>query len=250
MPVKPRIEAAEALGRAGDPRLRADHFIEVPDTGGVKLGKYPVTVEEFQRFYDHPGYEEPKYWSEAGWSYQQEKSWEAPGSWDEQLLTPSRPVTQVSWFEAEAYCRWLSDQRDETFRLPSEAEWEKAATPSNGKYPWGVVEPNDELANFGMNVEAATPVGIYPKGDGPLGHCDLAGNVWEWCADPDELTDRIWSDDDKKTGIRVLRGGSWVGSADYLRSSYRFRSVAWRRYDSIGFRVAVAPRARSSSLGP
>lgn len=102
VPVKDRIAVAEALGRGGDPRLAPDrsNFLAVPGLKGVRLGKYPVTVEEYQRFVESRGYEESKYWEPAGWALRMEQGWEAPGRWEQQLETPNRPVTQVSWHEA------------------------------------------------------------------------------------------------------------------------------------------------------
>jgi len=214
VPVKDRIAVAEALGRGGDPRLAAerDNFIEVPKCGGLRLGKYPVTVEEYQRFVEHRGYEEQKYWDAEGWSLKLKEGWDQPEDWDEQLATPNRPVTGVSWYEAVAYCRWLSELRNKEVRLPAEAEWEKAATPVKGEYPWGNREPDEERANFHSNVGSPTPVGVYPGGDGPYGHCDLAGNVWEWCAaevrgEPEEF--------------REVRGGGWGDPAEDLRAACR-----------------------------
>ncbi len=144
-------------------------------------------------------------------------------------------MTGVSWYEAGAYCRWLSAQRGIEIRLPREAEWQRAATPERGKYPWGEEEPDAERANFAPdwdpNVGSPTPVGVYPLGDGPHGHSDLAGNVWEWCVEPFDDTERF----------RVLRGGSWDDPAEYLRAAYRSRSPASFRVAVIGFRVLAAP---------
>ncbi len=143
-------------------------------------------------------------------------------------------MTEVSWYEADAYCRWLSEQKGMPLRLPTEAEWEKAAAPVVGEYPWGAEEPDPEHANFDGTVGRPTPVGIYPAGNGWSGHCDLAGNVWEWCKDDLGLTK---ADD----AIRPLRGGGWVLPAGNLRAAFRFGSHAWDRSDLVGFRVAAAP---------
>jgi formylglycine-generating enzyme required for sulfatase activity len=150
-----------------------------------------------------------------------------------QLEAPNRPVTEVAWHEAVAFCRWLTEQRGKPVRLPTQAEWETAATPVQGEYPWGAEEPDGERANFGNAVGTPTPVGIYPAGDGPFGHCDLAGNVWGWCED-DVRTDGsgTW---------RALQGGSWGSPAEDLRAAIRARSLAGNRSGSFGFRVAAAP---------
>ncbi len=222
-----RMATAEALGRGDDPRLRPeeDNFLQVPGIA-VRLGKYPVTVEEYQRFLDSRGYQDERLWDADGWSTKSQEGWEAPRDWEEKILTPNRPVVGVSWYESRAYCRWLSRQRQEEIRLPTSTEWEKAATPNEGRYPWGKEEPDDKRANYGWSVKQPTPVGIYPAGDGPYGHSDLAGNVWEWCADNDG------------TGFRALRGGSWHDPPEYLRYSYRGRGDASYRGDDTGFRLA------------
>jgi len=236
VPVKVRIAAADALGQGGDPRLAPDrnNFLPLPGRA-VRLGQYPVTVEEYQRFVESRGYEEPRHWSTEGWRQRQKGGWEAPGSWEKQLEHPNRPVVQVSWWEAEAYGRWLSGQRGGEYRLPTEAEWEAAATSREGPYPWGEAKPDAERANFDGNEGAPTPVGIYPSGDGPYDHRDLAGNVWEWCAD--EAEEMPWA---KGEPTRVNRGGGWLGPAESLGSAFRGWSHAWRRNGDLGFRLVAS----------
>ncbi len=229
VPVKDRIAAAEALGRGGDPRLQPgrDSILEVPGIG-MRLGKYPVTVEEYQRFVESRGYEDDRYWGKHGWALRNTKGWDCPGHWDEQLGAPNRPVVEVSWYEAMAYCRWLSRQREVEVRLPTTAEWQKAATSPTGEYPWGSEDPDPERANYDGNVMAPTPVGIYPAGDGPYGHSDLAGNVWEWCVD------EMGMDVD----VRVHQGGSWFHAAESLRTTDQSAFPAVERDGSCGFRIA------------
>jgi len=232
--VMTRIAAAQALGRGGDPRLvrPRDNMIEVQGQGGLSLGKYPVTVEEYQKFVEHGGYVEQRYWDDKGWELRTGENWESPDKWDDQLETPNRPV-YVSWYEASAYCRWLTEQWNLTVRLPTAAEWEKAATAKEGEYPWGSAKPSPELANFGGNVGAPTPVGVYPLGDGPYGHCDLAGNIWEWCSDlcVFYLQGRI-------EHLSVVLGGSWSNEAKEMRrGKQRTQPAGVRVIAGIGFRV-------------
>ncbi|MBF0440235.1 MAG: SUMF1/EgtB/PvdO family nonheme iron enzyme, partial [Magnetococcales bacterium] len=227
-----RIESAEALGRGGDPRLskenfaKPEYFIEVPGTGW-RLRKFLVTVQEYQEFVEQEGYQESQWWDQAGWTTQKTEKWKSPYDWDEQLQHPTRPVVYVSWFEAMAYCRWLSDQKKLSLCLPSEELWQKAATSSTGEYPWGANKPTPELANFNKKVNSPTPVGLYPDGDGPLGHCDLAGNVWEWQIDSVPGEDRM-----------VIRGGSWSDKGEALASAFRSYIKCDTRQETIGFRVA------------
>lgn len=234
VPIGERIAAAEALGRCGDPRLRPEvgNFRAVPDTA-VLLGKYPVTVEEYQRFVDARGYEDERWW-EDGWAVKEKEGWENPGSWEGQLATPNRPVVEVSWWEAMAYCRWLSDQRGVAIRLPTEGEWQAAATHPKGEYPWGKAEPDEELANFKHNVGRPTPVGVYPQGAGIHGHFDLAGNIWEWCIDA------------VGEGSCHLQGGAWYESGSNLRSLFYRRVRPEHRVDYVGFRVSCPAEMRAS----
>jgi len=175
VPVKIRIAAAEILGRAGDPRLAEghDHFIEVSGCGGLHLAKYPVTVEEYQRFVEQRGCEEERFWGAAGWSAKSQGGWEAAEDWQEQLGTPNRPVVAVSWWE-------LQEGRE--VRLHTESEWRQAAQPIPSDYPWGEAETDAERANFSPDmrptVGSAMSVGVLPAGDVPFGHSDLASNVW------------------------------------------------------------------------
>ena len=218
-----RLAAAEALGQAGDPRLRLpkqkDYWVSI--AGGKFLmgdgkrihvdafliGRYPVTVYEYSLFLE-------------------DKEYQAPDDWDEQSLHPNRPVVRVSWEAAQEYCGWAG------VRLPTEAEWERAARGAEGRiYPWGNDPPSPELANYGdTKVGAASPVGLFPLGSTPEPEniADMAGNVWEWMAD--------WYDDEKQ--YRELRGGSWYDVSSVLRAAGRGRFQPGDWYDDVGFRCA------------
>jgi hypothetical protein len=243
VPVAQRLEVAEALGRGGDPRLEssrfADNLLPVPGLADFRLGKYPVTVEEFQRFVDSDGYREGELWGEW-WIVCQKESWEEPEDWPAQLATPNRPVVGVSWYEATAYAAWLQAQRRLTqggllVRLPTMLEWEKAATAKTGDYPWGDADPNPELANYDSDIGHPSPVGIYPTGGGPHGHCDLAGNVWEWCGDLEVEEKAFFGTQEEQ---RYLKGGAWSSPSQSLRSAYRVLSAPDFRYASTGLRLA------------
>jgi hypothetical protein len=215
-----RLEAAEALGQAGDPRLRRDNWVTIEGGGPKRLkpfqiGRYPVTVEEYRRFVEDEGYQAERWWQAGGFGKNTE-----PRGWDQQVQHPNRPVTGVSWYEAAAYCAW------DHVRLPSETEWQWAASGLEGReYPWGQEEPDEQRANFAMKVGNPTPVGLYPAGSTPEGVADMAGNVWEWVED--------WYERDK---VRVLRGGSFVSDAWDLRAADRGWIEPDGRSDNIGFR--------------
>jgi len=266
-----RVEVGEALGQAGDPRLASaeDNLVEVP--GGTfwmgaqsqdpeargydeeaypdeapvhrvtldpfRLGHYPVTVQEFRRFVEagDEGYGDPTMWDPKGWAWRERQAIAAPRSLSHQLRHPNRPVVEVSWYEADAYCRWAGG------RLPTEAEWEYAARGEEGhRYPWGDEQPDDRRANYLMNVGRPTPVGIYPLGASPLAVRDLSGNVLEWCAgrfgDYPELSGppNEASEDDAS---RVLRGGSFHYAPRFLRAAARYHNPPERRNGLVGFRL-------------
>ena len=236
IPVKVRAEAAEALGMEGHPRLylpvderywvqvaggsfwmgaqngdgkgrnfdeeaQSDERVRETPVAAFRLGRYPVTVDEFARFLaKHP-------------------DWNEPGEWETQMLTPTRPVVWVDWEDARAYCEWVGG------RLPKEEEWEFAARGTAGrKYPWGPEAPDEWRANFERSVGAPTAVGMFPAGDTSEGIADMAGNVWEWTGS------------DYSAERKCVRGGSYWNNASYLCGAYRIHYVPADRNGGIGFR--------------
>lgn len=188
------------------------------------MDKYEVTVAQYQKFLAaNPSHDQPT-------------------KWNEQLQNANRPVVNVSWNDAVAYCEWLSRQRGKRVRLPTEAEWEYAARGGlNGKkYPWGD-DITTSNANFysSDNTNALQDVGLYSPNN--YGLYDMAGNVWEWCSSlykryPNNRNDgreNLSTDD-----ARVLRGGSWVNGADYLRCADRGNDEPSHRSLNVGFRCA------------
>jgi DNA polymerase III delta prime subunit len=240
-----RLPVAEVLGRLGDFRLATSPLDRMLPVKGrdLALGKYPVTVEEYRAFVDAGGYKEEGFWDAEGWRIRVDHGWESPGSWDQQVDHRNWPVTGVSWFEAMAFCAWLSAKTGKAIQLPTEDEWQAAATHPEGLYPWGKEEPSPELANYGFNVGHPTPVGLYPLGKAPGGHLDMAGNVWEWCSDKLLRDGSAAAQSDPLAGapFRGLRGGSYWHDAGNLRSADRDSCHAGDRGDFFGFRLALSP---------
>lgn len=282
-----RAKAGDALGRIGDPRFSEEPwglpgdgalgFVAVPagtfvmgsdkqqdpeaygdeapahrvDLPRYFLGRYPVTVGQFRRFVaSRPG------------SVEGERRWE---HWP-----ANRPVVDVTWIEAMAYCEWLTEElqrsnatpeplrslircgggRGPRYRvvLPSEPEWERAARGTDGRvYPWNGPLDN-EHANYGKTgIGQPSPVGCFPLGRGPVGCEDLSGNVWEWTRS--KLEDYPYVHDDGRERFdgpsdespRVVRGGAFDHVPGNLRAAIRYHNHPGVRNIHVGFRVAVSP---------
>jgi formylglycine-generating enzyme required for sulfatase activity len=199
-----------------------------------ELSLMPVTNDQFAAFVAATGHRPPLHWPGD----------EPPAGLGE------HPVTYVDFHDAIAFCAWLDA------RLPTEAEWERAARGPDGRlYPWGDEHPPDPeilvtnchkdsaLALFGRDgrQDGTAAVGGHPAGAGPYGHLDLAGNVWEWVASTYALypyDPRDGREDASSQAERVLRGGSYASPARHLRCAARSRSFPGRLAPHIGFRVA------------
>ncbi|HST90126.1 MAG TPA: SUMF1/EgtB/PvdO family nonheme iron enzyme, partial [Ktedonobacterales bacterium] len=206
---------------------KQQHTITLP---AYQIARYPLTVAEYACFV-RAGHNAP----EKG----------AYGiDWNTQLQRLEHPVTSVTWHDAVAYAAWLAQQTGQPWRLPSEAEWEKAARGTDGRlYPWGNTFDAARANTSESGKRATTPVGTYPTGASPYGAGDLAGNVWEWTTTifkPYPYRQNDGREDLKSTDNRVPRGGSWSNGSTYARAAYRGHLRPGNRNDGIGFRVALA----------
>ncbi|MBN1201919.1 MAG: SUMF1/EgtB/PvdO family nonheme iron enzyme [Anaerolineae bacterium] len=217
------------------------HTVTLPD---YRIGRYPVTVGEYRAFVEAGGYRERRWWTDAGWRVRGKESWTAPRYWDDKKWTGDDrlPVVGVSWYEAYAYCRWLAAQTGRTYRLPTEAEWEKAARGPDGQiYPWGDAWRDGLCNTWEAKIKRTTPVGQYYPADSPYGVADMAGNVWEWCMTKWRGGYQKAPDDDPDGDFaRVLRGGSW--GYDFHRARCAVRNIYNPHYWNyhFGFRCVCA----------
>jgi formylglycine-generating enzyme required for sulfatase activity len=288
LPAIERAEAGNVLARLGDPRpdvMTVDEmqFCAVPPGPfmlgsdevddekplhpfdlpyGYWLGRYPVTVAQWQIFVTETGH--------------------TPTDEDSLADPPNRPVPYVTWYEAVKFCEWLTERWQEAgllpagwqVRLPSEAEWEKAArgakqlpetvvkgtlaeidlagvenpreTKDNDRprrrYPWGD-EPDPERANYDQTgIDETSAVGCFSQGATPYGCEEMSGNVWEWCATiwQDNYQDYKNDNDLKRTDVpRVLRGGSFGSNSRSVRCAVRYGLNPDYRNGGYGFRVCV-----------
>jgi len=200
------------------------------------IDQYEVTTARYAKFLESTEQGQPR---------------PLPMSWEQVNLSDDgdRPVTGVTWTAADAYCRWVSK------RLPSEAEWEKAARGADGRtYPWGNEEPTFKLANYDKPVaynfysDSLRPVDSYEAGKSPYGAYDMAGNVWEWVADWYDPAYYEKSPAKNPTGPgtgtdKVLRSSGWAVETPMVRIFTRVKSDPFIRNESTGFRCAMsAPR--------
>jgi formylglycine-generating enzyme required for sulfatase activity len=159
------------------------------------------------------------------------------------------PVVYVSWDDAVAYAAWLAQTTGQPWRLPSEAEWEKAARGTDGRiYPWGDTFDKARANTSESGIKTTTAVGSYPSGSSPYGAQDMAGNVWEWTHSLFKSYPYIPNDGREVgnyTDYRILRGGSWGDLAWCARAACRLLDTPGYLSYVIGFRLAVAASAGS-----
>jgi iron(II)-dependent oxidoreductase len=232
------------------------HPVTVPS---FRIARAPVTAREFAAFVEDGGYERRHHWSEAGWRWRAGLDARHPvywrrgqGGWERRdfdrwvPLEPHRPVVHVSWYEAEAWCAWAGR------RLPSEAEWERAAATGpagDGKrrFPWGDAPPAPSRANLDGVAGGCLDVAALAEGDSAWGCRQMIGNVWEWTdtdfypypgfvADAYQEYSQPWFRTHK-----VLRGGCWVSRARLLRNTWRNFYTPDRRDVWAGFRSCARP---------
>jgi iron(II)-dependent oxidoreductase len=226
------------------------------DIRGYLIGHMPITNASYLTFVEGGGYQRREWWSDEGWAWKEQYDITRPSGWTEdggaqwrltglEPLHPNHPVVHVSWFEADAFARAHG------VRLPSEAEWEKAATWDQERdearpAPWGSGSPVPGVhANVDQLGFGTSPVDAHPKGASPSGCLGMLGNVWEWTAASFEAYPgfaaypyREYSEPFFGGDFRVLRGGSWATRARTVTATFRNWDHPQRRQIFAGFRVA------------
>jgi formylglycine-generating enzyme required for sulfatase activity len=276
-----RAEMGRALSGLGDPRpgvgVRADHlpdidWVEVPGGDfiyqdgeqrlepGYFIARYPVTFEQFQAFLDaEDGFRDTRWW--VGLSASEEHRGVAA---EQMFQRANHPREHVSWYDAIAFCRWLTDKarqcpdllpteapHDWVVTLPTEWQWEKAARGGlqlpdgrrnpdpRREYPYeGAFDASRGGNTAETGIEQTTAVGIFPHGASPYGVLDMSGNVWEWCLNEYDRPERIAL---KGAAGRMVRGGSWLYHLDRARAAFRLRDSPYYRFNNLGFRVVCRP---------
>jgi iron(II)-dependent oxidoreductase len=225
-------------------REKPQHEVVLP---AFRIGKHPVTNAQYGRFAEATG---------RRWRGEPEQA--------------NCPVVNVSWHEARAYCAWLTEvwreegriDAGEVVRLPTEAEWEKAARGTDGRlWPWGDAWDDTRCNTRESELGGACAVGLFPESASPYGCLDIAGQVWEWTLSlwgkdlkkPDYVYPYDWEDGRENTEAddemrRVLRGGSWPLDRRRARCASRRGSRPHLRSGYFGFRVVVSPASPASAL--
>jgi formylglycine-generating enzyme required for sulfatase activity len=236
------------MGNDRDKDARPKHEVFLP---GFKIGRYPVTNSQYRAFINATG-----------------RTW-----YFSKGLRPEYancPAESVEWYDARAFCEWLTVEwrkagrifGDEIVRLPTEAEWEKAARGTGGRdYPWGDSWEEGRCNTSESKIGGTCAVGMFPGGASPYGCLDMAGNVWEWTSSlwgknfgkpdfkypyrPDDGRENL---DAGNEILRVLRGGSWNRDQYFARCAGRYWDCPYNWHDYVGFRVVVSPISPPSAL--
>jgi len=288
LPAVQRAAAGRLLAKLGDPReaVLIPEKIEWHDISAgpclmgeerqkytipydYKIAQYPITNAQFQAFVQAGGYGEKVYWREAeqagvwqegkGKGIGNEVSREGPYDWGEPFTFTNHPVVGITWYEALAFTRWLTQRLVNTgvlpegwsIQLPNEPEWEKAARGTDGrKYPWGENADSNKANYVATGIHTTSAVGCFPQGASPNRIEEMSGNMLEWTRSvwvkdlyPEDVKARQEREHlaASKDKARVLRGGAFDSPGHGLRRAYRHYFHPYYRYYFLGFRVVASP---------
>lgn len=212
---------------------------------GFHISRFPITYSQYEAFVAEHGYKQNKYWTSAGWEWKNERLYPDSGWNDSRWHISNHPMIGVTWYEAIAFCNWLTEKLGFRVRLPSELEWEKAARGTSSRiYPYEN-EFDPLKGNYlPTGIGRTTAVGIFSSGKSMYGALDMSGNVWEWCqnawpwnysANFDEILNNA-----EGTSNRALRGGGYANNLALVRVSSRFGNKPDFKLDDLGFRIAAS----------
>jgi formylglycine-generating enzyme required for sulfatase activity len=194
------------------------------------IARYPVTWQQYRIFLQAPdGHFYPQWWEGLRWRGEYQRS---------SSLSDNHPAEEVSWYDAVAYTRWLNDRFDYQVRLPTEWEWQQAATGGDPSYayPWGNRWQPLRANTRESGLRGVTAVGMYPHGASPIGALDMCGTVLEWCANEFYAPRNV---EPRGEAHRVMRGGSWFLTTGFARNVSRTGDDPYYRFNSVGFRLAT-----------
>lgn len=212
-------------------KKRKNYYVEA-----FRISKYPVTNAQFQEFLDAPdGYHNERWWNFSPHADDWHK--EHPDPLEPKFPEADHPRGNVCWYEAMAFCRWLSFKTGMSVTLPTEQQWQRAAQGDDSRpFPWGTKFDKNRANTKESNVRMTTPVTKYPKSMSPFGVFDMAGNVWEWCLNGrGGENGNIMHDSD-----RIVRGGSFISEGNRAQVNFFYSLNPLYRYATIGFRVVCA----------
>lgn len=192
------------------------------------IGIYHVTNMQYAQFVKDTEYQQPMYWT------------------DDRFNNSDHPVVGVSWYDANNFMEWLNNLTDANYRLPTEAEWEKAARGTDGReYPWGNVWDVDRTNTAEAGIKKLVSVGSYPEGISPFGCYNMAGNAYDWCSDWFHIETYKYSPTENPMGAvdgrrKVIRGGSWQPRGEYAaRCANRAAKEPANSSHNVSFRIAI-----------
>jgi len=249
LPPVERASAGNTLSYLGDLREGVttlppmlSEIIQSKDLEPFQVGIYPITNAQFKRFVDDGGYKNFNWWSEAGVMWLKNpplyrKKAIQPDCWNfSHLNSQNQPVVGISYYEAEAFCRWLSVTYRREYRLPTEEEWIlMAGGKDKTTYPWGNKWKSNISNTHESGIGQTSAVGIFPDGRSSTGAYDCSGNIWEWCSS--------YHDQERKD-IRVVHGGAWNSERD-MATCFFIREVPSADCDHFtGFRLVSSPATK------
>ncbi|MCP4745655.1 MAG: SUMF1/EgtB/PvdO family nonheme iron enzyme [Desulfobacteraceae bacterium] len=261
-PLEPGIllDAGEILGRLGEIReldtfetiAQGEYDLEnigVRTISEFEIAKYPVANQWFLQFVKEGGYKNLDLWTHYGKIWQEKRKAKQPATWIKRIYRcPNQPVTGISWYEATAFCNWMTKKQDGySYFLPSQNQWQAAAAGKDKrKYPWGPEWKQGIFNTKESKIGRPSPVGIFIEGKTPEPHIfDMAGNVWEWTSTNHKTSetakDYLYDEDFEKQlehGLPIIKGGAWYNSADRAACVDRNYYNPYYRYDNVGFRCA------------